>query len=209
MLRRRHGSTSAGNIQSTIFHKPVGLKKKQRKKNKIKNHPLIPSFQETRACNSASWNTWKRHLFSQSFLHTKGFPHIADTDFPVQISMFPSGALKPWKGQECLTAPVGQEKAAFQQHFLHLSQKGRRAQQLRGNPWAWMRLANLAGRVWFLWNDLQVREGKGRDDFPSFLENCEVRRKQEEFSWDAQEPEVHTAGTFTSLTGSWFREQKL
>jgi len=44
MLRRRHGSTSAGNIQSTIFHKPVGLKKKQRKKKqnqKPPTHPLI------------------------------------------------------------------------------------------------------------------------------------------------------------------------
>lgn len=65
-----------------------------------------------------------------------------------------------------------------------------------------MRLANLEGRVWFLWNDLQAREGRERDDFPSFLENCE-------FNWDAEEPEVHTAGRFTSLTGSRFREQKL
>lgn len=62
-----------------------------------------------------------------------------------------------------------------------------------------MRLANLEGRVWFLWNDLQVREGRERDDFPSFLENCEVKRKQEKFSWDAEEPEVHAVGRFTSF----------
>ena len=138
--------------QSTVFHKCVVEKPRISEKNE---HIHLSA----RTCESM-----RKHTFSFPCRSAPEMaPQTASTDSPFQVSVFLYGVPKAGRGQECLPAPAGWEKAEFWHgtlHFLHLSLKGR---------WELSGCSEITAPEW---------DWKPNEKHLASLKSCGVRRRE-------------------------------